>query len=148
MKQYRDNEWIRLLLHDYASRHFVRADGSYDMTPNTDIITRLTQEKYGLILDGRKKTFGDNFLLLPFDFLCAKSYKTGIVSKTENTLTIHHFAGSWLADDFKKHSEVFKEYYDKLSLIPIDFLRIKLTAAIACYKLEGWRGVWSKIVKK
>ena len=51
---------------------------------------------YAIRLDNTKQIFGDNNLILPFDYLCAKSLLDGKVYKTNNTYTIHHFSGSWL----------------------------------------------------
>jgi mannosyltransferase OCH1-like enzyme len=36
------------------------------------------------------------------DYFTAKDQKTGFVNRTKNTYTIHHFAGSWIADKDKK----------------------------------------------
>lgn len=102
----RDNEWIEMLLRDYANRHFFSVDGSMDLTTNVTVITKLTEQKYKLKLDGSMKFFGDNMVLLPFDYLCAKDYETGIVNKTENTFTIHHFSGSWLTQESRYKEEL------------------------------------------
>lgn len=95
----RDNEWIGMLLHYYDNRHFFRNDGSLDLTTNVNVITELTSQKYGLIFDGKRKEFGNNMVLLPFDYLCAKDINTGKIKATINTFTIHHFKGSWLSDE-------------------------------------------------
>lgn len=96
----RDNEWIGMLLKDYANRHFRREDGSLDLTTNVTVITRMTVERYGLTLDGTTKRFGveGKMILLPFDYLCAKDWYTSKVTQTEHTYTIHHFKGSWRPD--------------------------------------------------
>lgn len=142
------NEWIGMLLRDYDNRHFIRADGSLDLTTNVEVITRLTKEKYGIALNGKRTVFGNNYLLLPFDYLCAKSYVTGEVERTENTLTIHHFSGSWLSDEVKEHSRILKEEYNNLSYLPGDFIRIKVASVVAYYKMGGCRSVYAKIKEK
>ena len=92
------NEWIALLLDDYKDRHFILPDGRLDITTtNVQVITRLTTKKYNLKLDGKTKFFGNNMVILPHDYLCAKDYLTKKVNVTENTFTIHHFAGSWVS---------------------------------------------------
>lgn len=92
-----ENEWIGYLLTYYDNRHFIMSDGSYDMTTNVETITKMTKEKYNVKLNNTLQIFGNNFALLPFDYLCAKSLVDGKVYKTSNTYTIHHFAGSWLS---------------------------------------------------
>lgn len=106
----RDNEWIGMLLHDYDHRHFLRKDGTCDTTTNVIVITDLTVKKYGLHLHGQKLVFGHNMVLLPFDYLCAKDLDTGEICKTSNTYTIHHFAASWLPEDERNYSRLYKKY--------------------------------------
>lgn len=144
----RDNEWIGMLLQDYSTRHFILSDGTYDMTTNVVVITRLTVEYYNLKLDGMRKTFGENMILLPFDYLCAKSYLTGEVMRTNNTYTIHHFKGSWLTDEKKRQVRLRREYYEKLSCLPCDWLNIKIAMMLSVEQVYGWREVVRRIGKK
>lgn len=106
----RDNEWIGMLLHNYDHRHFLRKEGTCDTTTNVVVITDLTVKKYGLHLHGQKLVFGHNMVLLPFDYLCAKDLDTGEICKTSNTYTIHHFAASWLPEDERNYSRLYKKY--------------------------------------
>ncbi len=105
-----DNEWIGMLIHNYDHRHFLRKDGTCDTTTNVIVITDLTVKKYGLHLHGQKLLFGHNMALLPFDYLCAKDLDTGEICKTSNTYTIHHFAASWLPEDERNYSRLYKKY--------------------------------------
>lgn len=104
------NEWIGMLIHNYDHRHFLRKDGTCDTTTNVIVITDLTVKKYGLHLHGQKLLFGHNMALLPFDYLCAKDLDTGEICKTSNTYTIHHFAASWLPEDERNYSRLYKKY--------------------------------------
>lgn len=99
-----------MLLHNYDHRHFLRKDGTCDTTTNVIVITDLTVKKYGLHLHGQKLLFGHNMALLPFDYLCAKDLDTGEICKTSNTYTIHHFAASWLPEDERNYSRLYKKY--------------------------------------
>ncbi len=90
------NEWIECLLHDYDDKRFLLDNGEFDLTTNVIFITELTKAKFNLRLDGTKHFFGPNMVMLPFDYLCAKDLDTGEICSTDNTYTIHHFAGSWL----------------------------------------------------
>lgn len=93
----KNNDWIKFLLDDYNKRHFIDSHGNIDSTTNVKVITELTKKRYHLNLNGKKIIFGDNMVILPFDYLCAKSWKTGKISETKNTYTIHNFEGSWLS---------------------------------------------------
>lgn len=120
------NEWICMLLHDYDERHFVLPDGSFDQTTNVEVITRLTQERYGLKLHGQRIEFGDGNVFLPFDYLCAKDPATHIVRRTSHTYTIHHFRGSWFDADVqeqvKEWREFFYRYYQILPYRPAMYM--------------------------
>lgn len=86
-----------MLLKDYENRHFINNDGTLDTTTNVNVITHLTTERYHLKLNGAVTHFGRNMIILPFDYLCAKSWKNGKLKVTSNTYTIHHFSGTWLS---------------------------------------------------
>lgn len=140
----RDNEWIAMLLSNYDNRHFILQDGSMDMTTNVRVITKLTVDKYGLQLDGNTKCFGDNMILFPFDYLCAKSYRTGKIMKTSNTYTIHHFKGSWLDENERKQTKVRR----KIAPYVGETLSNYLGAVYYYYLTGGVLAVVKKIIKK
>lgn len=96
------------LLHGYDEAHFVRPDGSYDLTTN---VTRITDTclKYGFIPNNTLQTV-HGFTLLPKDYLCPMDYHTGETTITDNTLTIHHFAASWHSEEQKLSAELFRKY--------------------------------------
>ena len=87
------------MLHDYDGVHFKRPNGTYDTTTNVIRITN-TCLKYGLVLNNKKQTI-NGFTLLPNDYLCPKDSETNEICITDNTLTIHHFDGSWLSEEQK-----------------------------------------------
>lgn len=96
------------MLHDYDESHFIRPDGTYDTTTNVTRITNICL-KYGLILNNEKQTV-NGFTLLPKDYLCPKDSETKEMRITENTLTIHHFDGSWLSSEQKLAAELCIKY--------------------------------------
>lgn len=81
------------MLDDYLGRHFIQADGTPDLTTN---VTRITEicTRHGFKPNGKRQTVA-GFTLLPADYLCPKDFRTGEIHLTPNTLTIHHFSGSW-----------------------------------------------------
>lgn len=88
------------MLKDYDGNHFINSDGSYDLTTNVVRLTNLLK-RYGLVLNNKKQSVA-GFALFPKDYFCAKDWATGNVFTTENTFTIHHFAGSWLSKEEKE----------------------------------------------
>ena len=86
--------WAKELLDQYNDRKFVMADGSFDMTTNTKVITDYMVEK-GLILDNTYQDFPNLCTMYPMEFFCPKDHTTGKIVLTKNSVCIHHFAGSW-----------------------------------------------------
>ncbi len=86
--------FIKELLDEYNGLHFKKEDGSLDLTTN---VTRITRHclKYGLKQDNTLQTV-NGLTLLPKDFLCPINHDGRYrMTITENTLCIHHFAGTW-----------------------------------------------------
>ena len=81
----------------YNERHFLVDDGSYDLTTNVEIITNICR-KYGFVENNKLQNI-NGFALYSSDVFCPKNNSTGVIHKTENTVAIHHFAGSWLDND-------------------------------------------------
>ena len=90
------------LLHEYDSIHFVKPDGSFDLTTNVVRITN-TCLKYGFQPNNCLQTV-KGFTLLPKDYLCPIEQEGHRLVLTDRTLCIHHFAGSWVTgkDALKK----------------------------------------------
>lgn len=145
----RRSGWIEMLLKNYDERHFIKKDGTYDLTTNVTVISRLTVKKYGIRLDNSFQIFGDQYAMFPFDYLCAKSLETGKVMQTGNTYTIHHFAGSWLPETDKEIMVKYQSYYPVMKKY-MPRLPAHLAARTASvFLVEGlggvcWRG-WKKL---
>ena len=86
--------WTKDLLDQYNDRVFVKPDGSFDMTTNTNVITDYMVGK-GLILNNTYQDFPNLCTMYPADYFCPKDHTTGRINITKNTVCIHHFAGSW-----------------------------------------------------
>lgn len=131
------------LLHDYDDAHFIKEDGSYDLTTNVIRITN-TCLKYGLILNNTLQTV-NGFTLLPSDFLCPKDWRTGEITITDNTYTIHHFDGSWLTDETRLAIKLKKKYSkimpQKFAGYLAKFVAIKRTRGLkaACGEFVKWK---------
>ena len=118
------------LLHEYDGIHFKRPDGSLDLTTNVTRITN-TCSKYGFIPNNTLQTV-KSFTLLPKDYLCPKDSQTKVINITPNTLTIHHFDGSWVSEEDKYASELSK----KLRFIP-EKARGYIAKFVAIVKYKG-----------
>lgn len=95
------HQFIGVLLHQYDDLHFIKQDGTYDETTNVTRITN-TAVALGLKLNNEKQTIS-KFTYYPKDYFCPKSSRTLEIQLTENSYTIHHFAGSWVTGNtFRK----------------------------------------------
>ncbi len=94
------------LLQDYNNRHFILPDGQFDLTSNVYTITQACLP-YGLIQNNQFQIL-NGFAIYPKDFFCPKDHRTGIISCTSNTVTIHHFSGSWVTGKSRKWMELEK----------------------------------------
>lgn len=94
MASEKGGEWARKQLAYYDGRHFLKADGTPDLTPNTKIITdRMVAE--GFVLNNEIQDFKGEIVMYPVDWFCPKNCGTGVIEITPNTRTIHYYAGSW-----------------------------------------------------
>lgn len=100
------NKWTEQLLKDYDNKNFVNEDGSFDLTTNVVLITENTKKQYPEIqLNNTLQQF-ENVSFYPKDYFCPKSHTDGKIRKTQNTYTIHHFAGSWIKKSVKFKAKV------------------------------------------
>lgn len=86
-------EVLTCLLDMYSGLHFINEDGSLNQTTivkhTTDILL-----PYGYIPEDRMQQCA-GFRIYPVEYFCPMDYRTGRLSKTVNTRTIHHYASTW-----------------------------------------------------
>ena len=92
--------WIKACLDYYKNRHFILPDGKIDLKPLPNIMEDTLRTK-GYSIESassieecfeKEKTL----MVLPNTFFSPKSYQTGVITKTKQTFSIHHFAASWV----------------------------------------------------
>lgn len=95
-----NNEWVKNQLALYDNAHFLKEDGTYDMTPNTLRISNAMKFK-GFLPNGEYQ-FLEGMHIFPVDYFCPRQ-TTGELFITENTFCDHHFMCSWTEGKKKKH---------------------------------------------
>lgn len=96
------SSWIKECLDYYKNRRFILSDGKLDLKPLPNIMEDTLRTKDYLIEnsssieDCLKKEKDNALAVLPNTFFSPKSYQTGVITKTEQTYSIHHFAASWV----------------------------------------------------
>lgn len=106
MASEKNGAWATEMYNYYKDKHFVNSDGTLDLTTNVTIITNLMKEK--IIFNNTFQEVVDFICFYPSDVFCPKSHKTGKITITNNTLCIHHFAGSWQTNSFKNKSKIVR----------------------------------------
>ena len=84
---------FKRLLEYYDNRPFV-VNGEPDLTTNVTTITKLLLTEGFVPNNSFQEIAG--FALYPYDYFCPRDIHTMQLVVTENTYTIHHFAGTWL----------------------------------------------------
>lgn len=84
--------WVKEMLDAYQNRHFIKPDGSFDMTTNVQFITDI-MSKNGFVQNGEEQDYED-LHVFPVDYFCPR-HTTGEYIRTNNTYCEHLGLGSW-----------------------------------------------------
>lgn len=87
------DELLREIVEDYKKRDFLNADGSRNMTTVVEYTTCLFK-RHGLKEIAGIQKIG-NFTVYPREYFAPQHYKTGKVSITPHTHSIHYYSASW-----------------------------------------------------
>ena len=97
----KEHNVIKKLMERYYTMSFIRNDGTIN-----DVISPIYQSEdmlsYGMKC-GNMKQIVEDMTIYPIEVLSPQNINTGIFQKTENSYMWHHYDGSWLSDDRRKH---------------------------------------------
>lgn len=82
------------LIKDYDNRHFLLNDGKYNLKTIVEYTTEVLNE-YGLVQNTEIQYIA-NIYIYPKEYFNPYDSRTGKIKIKENTISIHHFAASWL----------------------------------------------------
>lgn len=102
-----NNQWIKEQLDFYDTAVFNIEDVNKLLT-NVEIITSISLEKHNLKLNNTLQELKYGMMMYPVDFFCAKSVSTGELLVTNNTYTVHHFAGSWVPAKARRNKTIMR----------------------------------------
>ena len=85
--------WIREMFDHYKDRHFLKADGSFDLTTNVQFISAKMCEN-GFVQDGKEQDYKD-LHVFPMEYFSPRQ-TTGEYLRTSNTYSDHLGLGSWM----------------------------------------------------
>lgn len=104
-----NHPWIKRLLNDYNDRKFILPNGEFDTTTNVAYITKIMMDEYDWIPKNQYQQLKDDLHIYPSEYFCAKSFEKNKICVSNETYTIHHFAGSWHTPSekiFRKFSQI------------------------------------------
>jgi hypothetical protein len=88
----------------YESLHFINSDGSYNLHTVVEYVTTILK-KNGLVDENRIQPL-DGLAVYPVEYFAPKSVKTGKITFTKHTHSIHHYDASWNSSIEKKWKRV------------------------------------------
>lgn len=99
------SQWLSITMEYYNNRSFVKEDGNFDMVILPTILkSRIELTKDITIMEASQVhevdfflKNKDSFFLFPCEYFSPKNIETGVISKTKNTYTIHHYSSSWMS---------------------------------------------------
>ena len=90
----KENPVIGQLLLEYLKNKFILQDGSYDMCPCPQKNT-IPLQRLGYEFNGKQIWQGNDVTVYPPEYFCPLNYETGVMNKTEKTISIHLYNASW-----------------------------------------------------
>lgn len=98
----------------YEYIRFLNEDNTYNMLPSPHYTTQILK-KYGLVQENKDQELLD-VMVYASDVLCPKNFRTGEISISKRTISIHHFTASWLDEKIKdelKRQQRLEKYLGK-----------------------------------
>ena len=90
--------WLKELLDYYLARHFIKSDGTPDLTTNTVILTESLKKRYAVNLNNTKQLLDDGICIYPQEYFCPLTIRGGNKQKyVDNAYAVHWFSASWLS---------------------------------------------------
>lgn len=98
------NPVIKGLLEIYSELNFLNDDGSYNLVPSPVYLTNYLVTR-GLVLNDKTQTI-DGITVYSSEYFCPLDYVSKTSKITINTVSIHHYAESWLSPTEKLVSSI------------------------------------------
>jgi mannosyltransferase OCH1-like enzyme len=115
-------EWVKEQLDCYQDRHFVKSDGTCDLTTNVQFVTSKMREN-GFVQDGKEQNYKD-LHVFPVDYFCPLQ-TTGEYFRTDNTYCEQLGTSSW-ANQGKSWKTRIGNYVSRQNMTRLIKLKRKL----------------------
>ena len=104
---YKGNVLYREILEFYDNVHFLNKDGSYNLTTVVDYTTKILLN-HGLKESTMPQTVED-ITIYPKDYFNPMDMDSGKINITDNTVSIHHYAATWVDDYSRFRGKVYQK---------------------------------------
>lgn len=95
-----------LMLQSYHKDRFLKKDGSFNLMTVCDRETQILQ-KFGMKLNNQMQVVCET-TIYPTEYFQPIDMSTGIVHKTKNTVSIHHYTASWESGYNRLRGRIYK----------------------------------------
>ena len=103
-------EWVKEQLNNYQNRHFLKVNGSFDLTTNVQFVSARMREQ-GFVQNGEEQDYKD-LHVFPVEYFCPRQ-TTGEYMRTNNTYCEHLSLGSWAENSSNWKSRIGKFFGQK-----------------------------------
>lgn len=100
------NEVIYEMMKVYDEMNFLLPDGRLNLRPSPGIQTEVMM-KLGLFPNGEEQIIKNDCHIYPKDVFNPCDLDTNRISIKENTISIHHYAGSWLTKANHRNNKIY-----------------------------------------
>lgn len=100
------NETILSLLKVYNNMSFIMPNGELNLRPSPGIQTEVLM-RLGLKDNGKDQIIDNNCHVYPKEYFNPCNLDTREITVTDQTISIHHYAGSWLTDKNRRNNKIY-----------------------------------------
>ncbi len=126
----------REILDSYEASSFLNADGSMNLTTVVERVSGIFRRR-GLT-DSSEIQEVAGIAVYPAEYFCPINPSTGILSVTENTRTVHHYAATWTIPLRKKYMRARNSLSKKIGIKAAKAVLLPLQA-LCVVKEVGWK---------
>lgn len=94
----------------YENNSFLSKDGVMNTKPCPIITNEVLLDRKNFVIEKNQFYDIDGVIIYPTEYFDPKSYDNGKLNITDNTMTIHHYDGTWIDETsrlYKKYSRIF-----------------------------------------
>lgn len=117
-------EIYKEVLDSYENEGFIGPDGKMNLKTVVERVSDIF-EQYGFKTQNKTQEI-KGVKIYPAEYFCPMSQETGIITITENTYSIHHYASSWMPKHIRAASKAKKRLSRLLGPKAVEFLIKKI----------------------